>query len=353
MRRHLLQTAVLTLAVVLSGCVASRTTVVRSAAPGVVTVETFDNYLSPYGTWMNLPGYGRVWQPSPSYVGAGFYPYGTGGQWVMSDAGWVFDSSYPFSWAVFHYGRWHRDPFYGWCWLPGTQWAPAWVSWRTGGPYVGWAPLGPYGAPAYAQHTWTFVEARRFTGRDAYRYSVSPGRFHEAVSVTQPYRAGPPATYISRATNREIRPIPVERLQTSRGPLPPPPPSQRSYGAPASPAVRSDPGYSRSNQPLPPPPSSAAPGYSRGNQPLPPPPPPSAGGGYRRDGFSAPGRSYAPPPSAPAPQYSKPPSYGAPRSSPSWGRSSAPPPPPPSMSRPSYRSPSMPSRPAPPPPPRR
>ena len=322
------------LAVALSGCVASRTTVVRSAAPGVVTVETFDNALSPYGTWFDLPGYGRVWQPSARYVGGGFYPYGTGGQWVMSDAGWVFDSSYPFSWAVFHYGRWHRDPFYGWCWQPGTQWAPAWVSWRTGGPYVGWAPLGPYGAPAYAQHTWTFVEARRFTGRDAYRYSVSPGRFHEAVSVTQPYRAGPPAQYISRATNQSIRPVPVERLRTSRGPIPPPAPGQRSFGAPA-----------------------ATPRYTRGSQPL--PPPPSAGGGYRRDGFSAPNRSYAPPPSAPGPQYSKPRSYGAPRSAPSWGRSSAPPPPPPSMSRPSYRSPSMPSRsmpssrPAPPPPPRR
>lgn len=328
--------------VALSGCVAPRTTVVRGVAPGVVTVETFDSALSPYGNWMYLPGYGRVWQPSASYVGSDFYPYGTGGRWVMSDAGWVFDSALPFSWAVFHYGRWHRDPYRGWCWLPGTQWAPAWVSWRTGGPYVGWAPLGPYGAPAYAQSTWTFVETRRFTGRDAYRYSVAPGRFHEAVSVTTPYRAGPPAQDISRATNERIRPVPVERLRTSRGPVPPPPPSQRSFGAPAPTPSRT----------LPPPS-----GVSRGNQPL--PPPPSANDGYRRDGFSAPGRSYAPPPSAPAPQYSKPPSYGAPRSAPSWGRSSAPPPPPPSMNRPSYRSPSMPSRsmpssrPAPPPPPRR
>lgn len=29
----------------------------------VVTVDTFDEQLSPYGSWLALPGYGRVWQP--------------------------------------------------------------------------------------------------------------------------------------------------------------------------------------------------------------------------------------------------------------------------------------------------
>ena len=27
--------------------------------------------------------------------------------------------------------------------MPGREWGPAWVSWRTGGDYVGWAPLPP------------------------------------------------------------------------------------------------------------------------------------------------------------------------------------------------------------------
>jgi hypothetical protein len=31
----------------------------------------------------------------------------------------------------------------GWVWVPGDEWAPAWVSWRKGGDYVGWAPLPP------------------------------------------------------------------------------------------------------------------------------------------------------------------------------------------------------------------
>jgi hypothetical protein len=31
----------------------------------------------------------------------------------------------------------------GWVWVPGSQWAPAWVSWRKSSDYVGWAPLPP------------------------------------------------------------------------------------------------------------------------------------------------------------------------------------------------------------------
>jgi hypothetical protein len=35
------------------------------------------------------------------------------------------------------------DDAYGWAWMPGTDWAPAWVAWRTDADYVGWAPLPP------------------------------------------------------------------------------------------------------------------------------------------------------------------------------------------------------------------
>jgi len=31
----------------------------------------------------------------------------------------------------------------GWVWVPGDEWAPAWVSWRKGNDFVGWAPLPP------------------------------------------------------------------------------------------------------------------------------------------------------------------------------------------------------------------
>jgi hypothetical protein len=35
------------------------------------------------------------------------------------------------------------DPDYGWVWIPGQVWAPAWVVWRWGDGWVGWAPLPP------------------------------------------------------------------------------------------------------------------------------------------------------------------------------------------------------------------
>src|SRR6185437_10448668 len=31
----------------------------------------------------------------------------------------------------------------GWFWVPGDEWAPAWVNWRRGGEYIGWAPSQP------------------------------------------------------------------------------------------------------------------------------------------------------------------------------------------------------------------
>ena len=43
---------------------------------------------------------------------------------------------------------------YGWVWVPGYEWGPAWVSWRTGGDYVGWAPLA-------ARRARSFMKAAR------------------------------------------------------------------------------------------------------------------------------------------------------------------------------------------------
>ena len=35
-------------------------------------------------------------------------------------------------------------PTYGWVWLPGHVWAPAWVRWKITNDYVGWCPLTPF-----------------------------------------------------------------------------------------------------------------------------------------------------------------------------------------------------------------
>jgi hypothetical protein len=64
---------------------------------------------------------------------------------LYTDVGWTWVSYEDFGWAAYHYGRWIRLEDYGWCWVPGYEWGPAWVSWRTGGDYIGWAPLPPAG----------------------------------------------------------------------------------------------------------------------------------------------------------------------------------------------------------------
>jgi uncharacterized membrane protein YgcG len=105
-----------------------------------VTFQTFYDSLGNYGTWIQTDTYGYVWQPT--ITDPNWAPY-TDGRWVYSNDGWTWDSDEPFGWAVYHYGRWVNLDGIGWAWVPGYTWAPAWVSWRYGDGYVGWAPLPP------------------------------------------------------------------------------------------------------------------------------------------------------------------------------------------------------------------
>jgi hypothetical protein len=105
-----------------------------------VSFQTFYDALGNQGTWVQSSDYGYVWQPQES--DPNWAPY-TEGHWVYSDAGWTWVSNEPFGWATFHYGRWVNLDGTGWCWVPGYTWAPAWVSWRYGDGYAGWAPLPP------------------------------------------------------------------------------------------------------------------------------------------------------------------------------------------------------------------
>jgi len=114
---------------------------VASAAPDV-TYQEFYDALSPYGSWVQMPAYGYVWQPLATVQDYRWRPY-TVGNWAYTDDGWTWLSDEPFGWLTYHYGRWMRTHTLGWVWVPGDQWAPAWVSWRYGNNFVGWAPLPP------------------------------------------------------------------------------------------------------------------------------------------------------------------------------------------------------------------
>lgn len=102
----------------------------------------FEAPLAPEGAWINVGTYGRCWHPHG--IAGDWRPY-CNGQWVWTDCGWYWDSDEPWAWACYHYGTWVDDPEIGWCWVPDIEWAPAWVEWRVGGDYIGWAPCAPVG----------------------------------------------------------------------------------------------------------------------------------------------------------------------------------------------------------------
>jgi hypothetical protein len=111
--------------------------------PAEVTVNSFYDTLAPYGSWVDVDGYGRCWRPSVVVYNSGWQPYCDHGHWVYTDCGWYWSSDYSWGWAPFHYGRWFQHSRWGWCWTPDTVWGPSWVTWRYSNEYCGWAPLPP------------------------------------------------------------------------------------------------------------------------------------------------------------------------------------------------------------------
>ncbi len=105
-----------------------------------ISVDFFYDQLADYGDWVEVGDYGYGWQPRD--VDEDWRPY-SDGRWAYTEAGWTWLSEEPYGWAVYHYGRWARLEDRGWVWIPGTEWAPAWVSWRRSPQHVGWAPLPP------------------------------------------------------------------------------------------------------------------------------------------------------------------------------------------------------------------
>ncbi len=108
----------------------------------VADYDLFYENLDDHGQWFDSPDYGYIFQPMVVIRDRSWRPY-THGRWICTDRGWTWISEEPFGWATYHYGRWVLLSGRGWCWVPGGEWAPAWVAWRHGGNHVGWAPLPP------------------------------------------------------------------------------------------------------------------------------------------------------------------------------------------------------------------
>ncbi|HEY7171707.1 MAG TPA: DUF6600 domain-containing protein [Vicinamibacterales bacterium] len=205
------------------------------------------------GSWAYEASYGNVWYPS---VSPGWRPYYDGYFDPLPRFGWTWIGTNVWSWPTHHYGRWgyaHSR----WFWIPGHQWAPAWVHWGTAPGYVGWCPLGFDNRPVFslsASYTnywangWVVMPRPYFGAHGGYvhRYAVSP----RMLPVNTPFveHAAPPVLprAVPRASIAGIRSAPrgyaVPRTTTSVGrsgaatAAPPRSALDRRYGTPAAPS---------------------------------------------------------------------------------------------------------------------
>jgi hypothetical protein len=203
----------------------------RAAQAAVaVSISVFHDDLAPYGRWVGVGSYGNCFVPR---VAAGWAPY-VDGEWVYTDYGWTWVSNDPFGDVPFHYGSWTWADSYGWVWVPGTVWAPAWVTWAYGDDYVGWAPVPPsFGltATGYAGAAvvlpatrYVFVPTRQFVGVPVTSVRIPAERnsvvFARTVKTTD-YRvtggvvrtAGPPPARVERVAGTKVAPVSIDRVK--------------------------------------------------------------------------------------------------------------------------------------------
>ena len=207
------------------------------------TVDFFYKALDPHGDWIEVQGYGYVFQPAVA-ASRGWHPY-QDGSWVHTDHGWAWKSNEPFGWATYHYGRWMRLNRRGWVWVPGSEWAPAWVSWRRSDDHIGWAPLPPEAHSAsgfnaavdeyydIGARSYVFVPHRFFFGGATYVGRViEPERnvqiVQQTVNITNiSYRRvnqqtvlvndGPDFAMLSAAASAPAQTVRIQRLE-AQGP---------------------------------------------------------------------------------------------------------------------------------------
>ena len=215
-----------------------------SFSPDLKARHDFGEALEPYGNWMRTLEYGDVWKPRISNPTV-WAPY-TVGRWHYTELGWHFTSSEPWGWACYHYGRWVRYRTVGWCWVPGREWAPAWVSWRTSPRHIGWSPLPPAatwnrrsGIRHWADNRfnigpshYNFIRVEDFNTRNCYSSLVNRRQNASLMlstnNVTLMFsislggrdricNRGPDRNYLTKHHHQDHRPLRISRNHGKRG----------------------------------------------------------------------------------------------------------------------------------------
>jgi hypothetical protein len=136
-------------------------------------MRTYSSVLDESGDWRYAQPYGYVWYPR---VVADWRPYYYGRWASYPRYGWTWIGADRFAWPTHHYGRWGVSAGV-WFWIPGSRWAPAYVSWGYAPGYTSWCPLGfdnravislnifNGGSRYYPSRGWTSISNSYF-GRD-------------------------------------------------------------------------------------------------------------------------------------------------------------------------------------------
>ncbi len=214
----------------------------EAAAPLPIRAKAdFEAPLAGQGTWLEVKWYGHCWRPA--CVAAGWRPY-CNGRWIWSECGWYWQSEEPWGWACYHYGYWVDAPEVGWVWVPDVEWGPAWVSWRYGGGFAGWAPLPPprffFFAREAAPSQFAFVAAAHFSDPIRPRMLIVNNIYiinmaTQTFNVSKEFRVmdgvrrkvavnnGPGVEAIEKATGRNFAAVSIEeaarRARVPSGPV--------------------------------------------------------------------------------------------------------------------------------------
>jgi probable HAF family extracellular repeat protein len=209
----------------------------KASASNKADIGVFYSKLSSdQGSWVDVANYGYCFRPR---VSRGWGPY-RDGHWISTDYGWYWDSNESFAWATYHYGRWIDIRPTGWCWVPGNQWAPAWVSWRESDQDIGWAPLPPeavfYTEPSISSWSdasyaigpavYAFISYSHWQEPSYAPYIVPPERNVQIIGQTKNVtnmvidnqvikNFGPTVSTVSAKTNQNIQQVKLTLIPTT------------------------------------------------------------------------------------------------------------------------------------------